>query len=274
VTVLSDAAAIIGSHIWFATALTAVIGLSVGSFLNVVALRLPRQLEPGDDDGAPCSLWWPPSACPRCDHQIRPWHNIPVVSWLWLRGRCADCGYPISAQYPALEAGTGLLSVAIYVVVGWTPMLAPVLVASWFLLVIALIDARTYLIPDALSLLLLWVGLVASLGHADGWSTLTPAAAIGGAIGGYLALRIVGDLYRLATGVDGLGGGDPKLFGAIGAWVGLAWLPVVIVVASAACLIYVLALGVRGHALRDVRFAFGPWLAAGGFACLLWVATY
>jgi leader peptidase (prepilin peptidase) / N-methyltransferase len=203
---------------------TLVLGLCVGSFLNVVAHRLPAMMErewkrecrsllelPSEAEPAPLSLLRPRSRCPACQAAIWPWHNIPVLSWLALRGRCAACGAAISVQYPLVEGLTAVLSVACAWRFGWTPALAAALVPTWVLIALSVIDLRTQLLPDSLTLPLLWLGLLLSL---SGVFT-TPAASIAGGAAGYLILWSVYQLFRLATGKEGMGFGDFKLLAAL-----------------------------------------------------------
>lgn len=269
-------------------AVCAVLGLMMGSFLNVVILRVPVMMEqrwlsdaretladsvgetpakapPGDNGGTPLTLWSPPSTCPHCDTRIRPWHNIPVVSWLLLRGRCAHCRSPISAQYPLVELACGVASALCAWRFGWSPQLAGALVFTWALLALGMIDWRTMLLPDSITLPLLWLGLLLSLGHVY----CSPVAAIIGAVAGYLVLWIIYHAYRLATGKEGMGHGDFKLLAALGAWLGFASLPIIILLSS----VVGAALGLSLMALRRhtaaAPLSFGPYLAGAGWLALL-----
>lgn len=254
------------------------LGLVVGSFLNVVILRLPRILESGWQreareilELAPeagqehFSLWLPRSHCPRCKTALRPWHNLPLLSWLWLRGRCAACQAPISVQYPLVELITALLSGICAWRFGPSPELCASLVATWMLVAMTGIDLRAQLLPDSLTLPLLWLGLLASV---MGWFT-TPALSILGAAVGYSSLWLLYRLHHWITGREGLGGGDFKLLAALGAWLGLTELPNLVVMSSLAALVIAGSMILlRG---RDHRspFAFGPYLAAAGFVILV-----
>jgi leader peptidase (prepilin peptidase)/N-methyltransferase len=255
-----------------------VLGLLVGSFLNVVILRLPAILEAGWRASAAEILEQPAPAgseapdlvasrslCPHCGATVRAWHNIPVLSFLWLRGRCADCGGRISWQYPVVELATALLGVIVAwrFGVGVPAMLA--LAYTWCLLALTAIDWRTLYLPDSLTLPLLWLGLIASLG---GHFT-TPADAIIGAVAGYLTLWAVYHGFRLVTGKEGMGYGDFKLLAAIGAWLGWQALPQVILLASAVGAILGIALTVGGRLGRDIPMPFGPFLAAAGWLALV-----
>lgn len=254
-----------------------VLGLCVGSFLNVVAYRLPLMLEhswrreardllqlPAAPEPAPMSLLRPASRCPGCATPIRPWHNVPVIGWLWLRGRCAACSAPISAQYPLVEAITGLLSAYCAWRFGATGMLAAALLLTWALLALTVIDLRTMLLPDAITLPLLWLGVLLSLAG----TFTTPRESIIGAVAGYLALWSVYHAFRLATGKEGMGHGDFKLLAALGAWFGWQMLPLIILLSSlvGACVGLGLIL-FRGHD-RSVPIPFGPYLAGAGWLVL------
>lgn len=261
-------------------AVTAVLGLLVGSFLNVVILRLPAMMEAGwkrdaqqvldiETTGAeqpPPSLWSPPSCCPKCHARIRPWHNIPVLSWLWLRGRCANCRTPISIQYPLVELVSGIIAAVCAWHFGWSPQLAGALILSWTLLTLAVIDLRTQLLPDNLTLPLLWLGLLLSLGHIY----CTPIAAILGAAIGYLLLWSVYHLFRLLTGKEGMGYGDFKLLAALGAWLGAVNLPMILLLASLVGAVVGIGLIVFRNHGRNVPIAFGPYLAGAGWIALIW----
>jgi leader peptidase (prepilin peptidase)/N-methyltransferase len=266
----------------------AILGLIVGSFLNVVILRLPRMLEsawrreaqailelPPDSTQEALSLWLPPSHCPSCKTRLRPWHNVPLLSWLWLRARCASCRQPISCQYPLVEALTALLSAICAWHFGLTPALGASLLATWLLVAMTGIDLRTQLLPDVLSLPLLWLGLLASI---PGWFT-TPVLSILGAATGYLSLWLVYRLHHWVTGREGLGGGDFKLLAALGAWLGVGLLPSVILLSSGSALLVMGSMIVLRGRDHRLPFAFGPYLAASGWWILVfgdplrWAAT-
>ena len=255
------------------------LGLCIGSFLNVVAIRLPAIMErdwrrecrmllamPADAaDAEPLSLLRPGSRCPSCKAAIRPWHNLPVVGWLWLRGRCASCGTKISVQYPLVEALTGVLSAACAWRFGWSPALLPALVLTWSLIALSVIDLRTQLLPDSITLPLLWLGLLLSLARVFA----TPAASIVGAAAGYLSLWSIYHLFRLVTGKEGMGYGDFKLLAALGAWFGWqALAPVILLSSVGGALIGILLIVFRGHD-RQVPIPFGPYLAIAGWLMLI-----
>ncbi|HDP0317328.1 TPA: prepilin peptidase [Salmonella enterica subsp. enterica serovar Concord] len=226
--------------VYFYLAMSTLMGLCVGSFMNVVIYRLPLMIS-GEGGG---SLSWPPSHCPVCHSRIRWYDNIPVFSWLFLRGRCRDCHTRVSPVYLLTEAVTGLWFVAVWLfTVGVSPASVPVmtlttaahllppLVLFCFLYCITFIDIRHYLIPDGLSLGLLWSGLVFSV---CGLIPVTPFYAVTGVVLAWGVLLVVQTSYRFIRGHDGLGGGDVKLFAAAGAWLGLMQVPWLIV-ASALC---------------------------------------
>ena len=257
---------------------TLLLGLCVGSFLNVVIHRLPLMLErdwrrecrsllalePAADD-APLSLVRPASRCPSCQAPIRPWHNIPLVSWLWLRGRCSACRAPISAQYQLVEAASGALAVCCALRFGWSPALAAALVLTWALIALTVIDLRTQLLPDTITLPLLWLGLLLSIPGIF----VKPAASIIGAAAGYLSLWGVYHVFRLVTGKEGMGYGDFKLLAALGAWFGWQALPLIVLLSSVTgALVGIGLILLRGHD-RNVPIPFGPYLAIAGWIVLM-----
>jgi leader peptidase (prepilin peptidase)/N-methyltransferase len=259
--------------------LALVLGLVVGSFLNVVIHRLPRMMErewqaqcrelAGEEPPAeerPFNLVTPRSHCPHCDHPIRALENIPLLSWLWLRGRCAHCGAGISPRYPLVELATGLLSLAVLWQLGPTPAAAAGLALTWALVAATFIDLDTMLLPDTITLPLLWLGLAVNL-----WGTFAPLEdAVVGAMAGYLTLWTVYHGFRLLTGKEGMGYGDFKLLAALGAWLGWQVLPLVIVGAAAVGAAVGIALILfRAHG-RETPIPFGPYLAASGWIALVW----
>jgi leader peptidase (prepilin peptidase)/N-methyltransferase len=259
-------------------AVAAAIGACVGSFLNVVIHRLPRMMQAqwraecasieGREPPAAerYNLWTPASHCPACGAAIKPWHNVPVFGWLALRGKCAACGAPISMRYPAVELLGALLAAFAAWRFGASASLPGALVFCWALLALTFIDFDTQLLPDDITLPLLWLGLAL---NAFGLYTDLRSAVLG-AISGYLVLWIVYWLFRLVAGKEGMGYGDFKLLAAIGAWVGWQVLPFVIVVsAGLGAVIGSIALAVAGKG-RDTHIPFGPYLALGGIAGLVW----
>ncbi|MBK9785755.1 MAG: prepilin peptidase [Betaproteobacteria bacterium] len=254
------------------------LGLCVGSFLNVVIHRLPKMMEQewqaqcAELRGEPAStaanlsLAKPRSRCPDCGHQITSMENIPVLSYLLLKGKCAGCGTSISARYPIIEVFTAVLSA--YAVWHFGPTLQTVgaLLLLWCLIALAAIDFDTQLLPDAITLPLLWLGLVFNL--MDTYVDL-PAAVVG-AMAGYLALWTVFWLFKLATGKEGMGYGDFKLLAALGAWLGWQMLPTIILLSSVVGAVVGITLIVVARRGRNVPIPFGPYLAAAGGIALFW----
>ncbi|MCL5799204.1 MAG: A24 family peptidase [Gammaproteobacteria bacterium] len=246
------------------------VGLIVGSFLNVVAHRLPRMLElTSDADAArpsgPYNLARPGSHCPRCAHAIAPWDNVPVLSWILLHGRCRHCGASIPIRYPLVEIaaalGAGLLAVAVD-----NPLRAvAAMLLYWILLALTVIDLDHRVLPDEITLPGLWLGLLINI---PGVLTSLRSAVLGAAVG-YLSLWSLYHLFRLVTGKEGMGYGDFKLYALLGAWLGLARLPLVILVASALGSIVGLGLIATRRLRSDTPIPFGPFLAAGGLVSLL-----
>jgi leader peptidase (prepilin peptidase)/N-methyltransferase len=272
-----------------------VLGLLVGSFLNVVAYRVPIMMElawreqcadlaghePADDrthekggdpePDRPFNLWWPPSACTSCGHRIAPWQNIPILSYLLLRGRCAHCAAPISKRYPIVEAAAAVLSLVVAYRFGATWQLAAALPFTWALLALALIDLDHKLLPDSITLPLLWAGLVLALfSVSDAPIFVDLRSSVIGAAGGYLAFWLVFQLFKLVTGKEGMGYGDFKLLAALGAWLGWQLLPLVILLsAGVGAVVGSLLLFASGKS-RHTPIPFGPYLAAAGWIALLW----
>ncbi|MGY2280239.1 prepilin peptidase [Pseudomonas monsensis] len=255
------------------------LGLVVGSFLNVLVWRLPKMLErdwrqqaqdvlglPGESPLPTYNLMLPHSECPHCAHRIRAWENIPLVSYLYLRGRCSACGGSISKRYPLTELACGLLSafIAWHLGFGWPAAL--LIVLTWGLLTMSLIDTEHQLLPDVLVLPLMWLGLI-----VNSFSLFVPLHdALWGAVAGYLALWSVFWLFKLLTGKDGIGHGDFKLLALLGAWGGWQILPLTILLSSLVGAI----VGVILLRLRDEKTStpipFGPYLAIAGWIALLW----
>jgi leader peptidase (prepilin peptidase) / N-methyltransferase len=258
--------------------LAGLLGLVIGSFLNVVIHRLPRMMEAqwavqaAEFEGRDpprrerYNLWTPPSRCPGCSAPIRAWQNVPVVSWLALRGRCARCRQPISARYPIVEALTGALSYWVAAHFGFGLAGAAALVLVWFLIAMSFIDADTTLLPDSLTLPLLWLGLLVNL---DG-AFVPLRDAVVGACAGYLSLWLVYWAFKLATGREGMGYGDFKLLGALGAWMGWTMLLPIVLLSSVAGAILGMAMLALARRGRHVPIPFGPYLAIAGFVVLLY----
>jgi leader peptidase (prepilin peptidase) / N-methyltransferase len=263
---------------------TGLLGLIIGSFLNVVAYRLPIMLERAwreqcaelaDPGGAPAEpaerfdLSWPPSTCPHCGTRIAAWHNIPILSFLWLKGRCASCAGKVSVRYPVVEGTAALLGLIVAYVLGPTWQTVAALGFTWTLLALTLIDIDRQLLPDSLTLPLLWAGLVISAVPGLG-AFVDLRSSVIGAAAGYLSLWLVYQLFKLATGKEGMGYGDFKLLAAIGAWVGWQLLPLVILLSAAVGAVVGIAMIVVGGRSRHVPIPFGPYLAAAGWLALLW----
>lgn len=262
--------------LWLAGSL--LLGLVVGSFLNVVIHRLPRMLEadwqaqcaelrgePIPETG-PYNLVAPPSSCPSCGHAIRPWENIPLLSYLLLRGRCSNCGTPIGLRYPVVELVSGLLTLLVAWQFGPSGQALAAMVLAWGLLALTVIDFDTQLLPDQVTLPLLWLGLLVNM---NGLFADLPAAVLG-AIAGYLALWSVYHLFRLLTGKEGMGYGDFKLLAMLGAWLGWQLLPQIVLLSSLVGAIAGLALILLRGRERNRPIPFGPYLATAGLIALLW----
>lgn len=259
-------------------------GLLVGSFLNVVIHRVPimldREWRSQCDELAgrtpvatePYNLVVPRSACPSCKAPITAVQNIPVLSWLALRGRCAGCGTRISARYPLVELLTGLLSACVAWKFGFGFPMVAALVLTWFLVALTFIDIDTQLLPDSLTLPLLWLGLALSLA-----ATAVPVAAVPvdprtsliGAIAGYLSLWSIYHLFRLVTGKEGMGYGDFKLLAALGAWLGWQMLLPIVLGSALVGAVVGIALMLRFGRDHQAPMAFGPYLAAAGWLMLM-----
>lgn len=261
--------------IWLVCAVAG--GLIVGSFLNVVIARLPIMMEHAWRDACAelhgaagaerprFDLAWPRSHCPECRHTLAWYELIPVLSWLGLRGRCAHCGSRIAARYPLVECGTALLFAACVWRLGpGVPALAAMVLCA-ALVALAAIDANTMLLPDSITLPLLWAGLLLSL---TPWGWVTPGAAIAGAALGYGLLWVVATGFKLVTRKEGMGLGDLKLLAALGAWFGWQALPALILLSSVAGVVVGVVLLLTGRSRRSQPLPFGPYLAAAGWAVL------
>lgn len=274
----------------FAAACALVLGLLVGSFLNVVIYRLPKMMEadwqqqcreflstsseaktlPTTDNQAPrFNLMVPASRCPHCGHKIKPWENIPVISYLVLRGKCAGCRAPISLRYPTIELISGLLSATVIILFGASTSGLLALLFTWCLIALTMIDIDTYLLPDDITLPLLWLGLI-----ANSFGVFTDlSSALWGAIAGYLSLWSVYQLFKLLTGKEGMGYGDFKLLAALGAWMGWQMLPQIILLSSlVGAVIGISMILIRGRD-KNIPIPFGPYLAIAGWIALVWGDT-
>jgi leader peptidase (prepilin peptidase)/N-methyltransferase len=289
---LNDLAAWYSEHAVLFAGSVFILGLVVGSFLNVVIYRLPIILErewrmqatellppaaadavlAGVDVSARFTLSVPRSACPACNAPITAWQNIPIVSWLVLRGRCAACKAPISARYPLVELATAALSAAVAWHFGFSANAACALLMTWTLVALTGIDIDHQLLPDNITLPLMWAGLLAAVvvGASNGALPVAPRDAIIGAATGYLSLWLVFHLFRLVTGKEGMGYGDFKLFAALGAWLGWRVLPMVILLAAASgAVLGILMIVLRGRD-RAAPMPFGPYLAAAGWLAMMY----
>ncbi len=269
----------LASHMLALVLCTLLVGLLIGSFLNVVVYRLPKMLLrdwqaqareilnlPADADGQTFNLILPNSSCPHCAHEIKPWENIPIVSWLFLRGKCSACKAPISTRYPLVELTCGLLSAYVAWHFGFTWQTGSMLLLTWGLLAMSLIDADHQLLPDVLVLPLLWIGLMVN----QFGLFASPADALWGAIAGYLSLWSVYWLFKLVTGKEGMGYGDFKLLAMLGAWGGWQILPLTILLSSlVGAVLGVIMLRLR-NAETSTPIPFGPYLAIAGWIALLW----
>ena len=273
---------------WLLWLSVALLGLLVGSFLNVVIYRLPIMMErewkqectvyfsdeckttvPKSASGSETTkfnLLLPSSACPKCDHQITALENIPVISWLVLRGKCSNCANPISARNPRIELLTGLLSLVVAVYIPYGIQLAGALILTWTLVALTFIDIDKMLLPDQITLPLLWSGLFLNVNYA--W--VTPSDAIIGAIVGYLSLWSVYWGFKLLTGKEGMGYGDFKLLAAFGAWFGWQSILAIVLLSSfAGAIIGITQIALKKHTQGN-PIPFGPYLAIAGWLYLIW----
>ena len=262
---------------WLVWLLVLFLGLCIGSFLNVVITRLPvmlmqqwrsealAALEQPEEGQTPFNLAWPGSMCPACRAPIK-WHdNLPLIGWLKRRGRCASCQGRISPQYPLVELGGGVIALAVLAIfgLGWQALF--IAGACYALLAMAVIDLRTQLLPDILTLPLLWAGLLYQLL----FQPLMLSSAVMGAIAGYLVLWSVYWLFKLLTGKEGMGYGDFKLLAALGAWLGWQALPLVLIISAGLGAIFGIALQITNKEKRGIPMPFGPFLALAGWVALL-----
>lgn len=255
-----------------------VLSLFIGSFLNVVIYRLPRMMERSWSEECrhflglkpqtpheTLNLCLPASHCPQCKHTIRPWHNIPLVSYLWLRGKCPDCHTPIAWLYPFIEALTAILSVIIAAHFGVTLTTLAALLFTWILISLTFIDIERHLLPDQLTLSLMWIGLFTSLFNVF----CTSQDAILGAIAGYLIFASIQWIFYWATGKVGMGQGDYKFLAALGAFFGWQFLPFIIFLASVSGIFFTLIHMALKKQTRSQPLPFGPYLALAGWIVLL-----
>ncbi|WP_308023583.1 prepilin peptidase [Neisseria oralis] len=255
----------------FAVPLAAVLGLVIGSFLNVVIYRTPVMMERGwtqfakehlqlgltEEERQPFNLLKPDSRCPKCHAPVRAWQNIPIVSYLMLGGKCGSCKTPISIRYPLVELLTGILFAAVAWQYGWSWTALGGLILTAVLIALTFIDIDTQYLPDQLTLPLIWLGL---LFNFDG-AFVSLQSAVLGAVCGYMSLWLLNSFYRLVRGVQGMGAGDFKLLAALGAWLGVGTLPVLVFMSALVGLVGALIMRVA----RNQPFAFGPSLAIAGW---------
>ncbi len=263
---------------------TFIFSLMIGSFLNVVIFRLPKMLEQGwkkecreflaDELAKPKSqseeefitLSTPSSSCPSCQHKIRFYENLPVISWLVLRGKCSQCRSKISLRYPLVELTTAILSVVIAAHFGVTLTTLFLLILTWGLVCLTLIDFDHMLLPDQITLPLLWLGLLVNLNGA-----IVPLSdSVIGAVAGYMSLFSIFWLFKLITGKEGMGHGDFKLVAVFGAWIGWQLLPLLILMASAVGAVIGISMMMFKNHQREQAIPFGPYLAIAGWITLLW----
>ena len=259
----------------FVVYLAALFGLLTGSFLNVVIYRVPVMMERGwtlfakehlqleltEAEKQPFNLLKPDSRCQHCGTPIKPWQNIPVISYILLRGQCGSCQTPISIRYPAIELLTAVMFAVVAIVYGWSWLTLTGLVLTAFLIALTFIDADTQYLPDQLTLPLIWLGLLAN--YAGGLVSLQQAVL--GAVCGYMSLWLLNFMHKLWRGFDGMGAGDFKLLAALGAWLGAAVLPVIVFVAALVGVVAAVVL----KAAKSQPIAFGPCLAIAGW--LVWI---
>lgn len=255
------------------------LALIIGSFLNVIIYRFPKMLyqnwheqcksflaEKPQDDMPPINLCWPGSHCPHCKTSLKPWHNIPVISYLLQAGKCRFCQQRISIRYPIIELLSAGIAIFLLYLYGWSWHFASVLVLSWGFLALIFIDIDTQLLPDEISLSLLWLGLLL---NTQNMFTDLPSA-VYGAVGGYLSLWLVAKTFLLLTKREGMGHGDFKLLAVIGAWAGWQVLLPTLLMASFVGAVIGIAIMLGGKLKRQQPIPFGPFLAIAGWICLIW----
>lgn len=270
------------SSLWFYT-FVVILSLIIGSFLNVVVYRLPQMMHNAwymecrefladelqntpTQKIAPLTLSIPNSTCPKCGHSIRFYENIPVLSWLFLRGKCSQCKHSISIRYPLVESVTALFSLVIALQFGVSIETLSLLILTWGLICLTLIDFDHMLLPDQIVMPLLWLGLLVNI---NGTFVPLTDAVIGAAVG-YTSLFSLFWLFKLLTGKEGMGHGDFKLFALFGAWVGWQLLPILILMASVAGAVVGISLMIFKNHQREQAIPFGPYLAISGWVTLLW----
>ncbi|SMY17239.1 prepilin peptidase [Photobacterium aquimaris] len=276
--------AVLSYYPWLYPLFATILGLLIGSFLNVVIYRLPIMMErqwrqecqdcfpeldnaQANDTDAPFNLSVPRSRCPHCNHAITALENIPLISWLVLKGKCRECHAPISKRYPAIELLTAIISLIVALVLPPTWWAVAVLGCSFALIALTFIDIDKMLLPDQITLPLMWAGILLAV---IGISPLTLTDAVIGAMAGYLSLWSVFWAFKLLTKKDGMGYGDFKLLAAIGAWVGWSLLPFVVLLSSfVGAICGIIMLRTKGED-QQTPFSFGPYLAVAGWIAILW----
>lgn len=262
-------------------ALTTLLGLLVGSFLNVVIYRLPVMMQrewesqcaelsgQASPEQATFNLSKPRSRCPHCQHAITALENIPVISYLFLGGKCRECKASIAFRYPVIEALTGLMSAVVAWHFGFSWTCLGALFLTWSLIALTFIDVDHQLLPDKITLPLMWLGILFNLFGV--YTDLT--SSVIGAIAGYLSLWSLYHLFRLITGKEGMGYGDFKLLAALGAWLGWQYLPIIVLLSSLVGAVVGITLVLLQKHQRDIPIPFGPYLAAAGWIALIWGDT-
>ncbi len=275
--------AVLNYYPWLYPLFATIFGLLVGSFLNVVIYRLPIMMErqwrqeyqdcfpeletPQADDNAPFNLSVPRSRCPHCNHAISALENIPLISWLALKGKCKECKAPISKRYPAIELLTAIMSLTVALMLPPTWWAVAVIGCTFALIALTFIDIDKMLLPDQITLPLMWGGILLAL---VGISPISLTDSIIGAMAGYLSLWSIFWVFKLLTKKDGMGYGDFKLLAAIGAWVGWSLLPFVVLLSSLVGAICGIILLRRKNEDQQTPFSFGPYLAVAGWIAILW----
>ena len=257
-------------------------GLAIGSFLNVVIFRLPLMLEnewrqqchdflelKDETSTEKLTLSSPASSCPKCQHKIRFWENIPVISYILLKGKCSSCGNHISIQYPIIETVTAVLSLAVAIRFGVSWQAFGALLLTWALISLTIIDFHKQLLPDNITLPLLWLGIIVSI---SGLFTDLQSSVIG-AMAGYLILWTVFHIFKILTGKEGMGFGDFKLLAALGAWMGWQLLPLIIILSSLVGAIIGISMMAFLKHDKNIPIPFGPYLAIAGWIALIWGET-
>ncbi|MGO2130986.1 MAG: prepilin peptidase [Pseudoalteromonas prydzensis] len=279
-----DIITVMQNQLWFYLLTVGLVSLCIGSFLNVVIYRLPLMMQrewqtecrvlladdlkptKADNAAVEFNLIKPNSTCPKCKTAIKAWHNIPVISWLFLKGRCASCSNPISVRYPIVEMLTAVLSLVVAYTFGATEQALLYILITWVLVALTFIDIDHMLLPDQLTLPLVWLALIAAVMGI----TISPTSAIIGAACGYLSLWSVFWLFKLITGKEGMGYGDFKLLAVFGALLGWQSLLTIVLLSSVVGAIIGIALLTIQGKDKATPIPFGPYLAIAGWVTLLW----